>query len=399
MNLPTGTFASGPARENPPRAIVRAALFESWATPWVALAFIVWPIYVFPAGSPQPITYALLIAITCAAVQDIRGLLATLRDRQLALLLAFVCYAAIVNSVLTLSSQDIEPLGHALYYSQVAVGCLVVQYLLRMEARVRQIVYWSVLTSLVVQVIAIVLMGTGEGRTTLFFGNPNQLSLFALLALAFLLLLHPAGRGSAILSLAGVCIAVLLILLSLSKAAMVAAFLMVALAVVLLPVSSRRVLRWKPLAIIVFPIVLATASYLLRDEIALLNSVLDRLANIGVSADDSLAGRGYLRILEWPQYLVFGAGEGLTGRFGERFEIHSIFGTLLFSYGLPGLVIVMALLAVTVRQAPRQFVVLFVPILLYSLTHQPMRQPMLWALLLFIGAGLRVDRMRLARVR
>lgn len=379
-------------------AVVRTAWWESWATPWLAFAFMVWPLYVFPAGHPQPVTYALILAIGSAAIQDLRGLLTVLTDRKLALLLAFVCYACIVNSAAAISSQNIEPLLHSLYYIQVAVGCIVVQYLLRTEARTRQVIFWAIVIALAGQAFALALLGVGEGRATLFFGNPNQLSLFGLLAMAFLLLLHPAGRAPVVFSLMGFAIAILLILLSLSKAAIVSAFFMIALAVLLLPVEGREHLRMRPLVIVVIPIFVASAVYFFRDDYALLSSVIDRLANIGVSADDSLAGRGYLRILDWPQYLVFGAGEGVTQRFGGHFEIHSMFGTLLFSYGLPGLVMVLALLAVTARQAPRHFIVLVIPILLYSLTHQPMRQPMLWALLLFIGAGPRVDRMRLGQI-
>jgi O-antigen ligase len=252
--------------------------------------------------------------------------------------------------------------------------------------------------ALVVQAIALVVMGIGEGRATLFFGNPNQLSLFALLALAYLLLLHSAARTSGIVLAIGIATAVALILVALSKAAMVSAFVMLALALLFLPVRNRWILRLRPVAIVVLPVAVVGFIVFFRDEFALVNSVLDRLADIGVSADDSLTGRGYSRILEWPQFLLFGAGEGLTERFGVQFEIHSMFGTLLFSYGLPGLLLVLALLAVTARRAPKQFVVLFVPVLLYSLTHHPMRQPMLWALLLFIGACPRIDHQTAGRV-
>lgn len=380
-----------------PQVGVTARSWRSWATPWFAAAFIAWPIYVFPSGQPQPVTYALLAALASAAVQDLRGLAAVLANRQVLLLLAFVCYAGIVNAVAALSSQNAEPMVHALYYVQVATGSVVLQYLLHAEPRIRQVIFWSVWIALAVQACALAFMGAGEGRATLFFGNPNQLSLFALLALGYLLLLHPAGRAHVVVTLTGVLIAILLVIVSLSKAAMVAAFFMIALAVVLMPVSGPMLKRLRPAAMILLPIAVASIIILLRDQFALLNAVLDRLSDIGVSADDSLAGRGYLRIVEWPQYLLFGAGEGLTARFSAGFEVHSMFGTLLFSYGLPGLVLVLCLLAASARQALRPFIVVFVPVLLYALSHHPMRQPMVWMLLFLIGAAPQVTRLRAGR--
>jgi hypothetical protein len=337
-------------------------------------------------------SFAFALAMTAIAIQDMPGLLSTVLDRPILLIFSFVCYGAVVNAVASIISQDPEPLIHTLYYLQVVIGCIVVQHVLRTEVRAPQIVYWSIWTALVLQALALSVLGIGEGRATLFFGNPNQLSLFALLALAYLLLLHSTARASGVVLAIGMATAVALILVSLSKAAMVSAVVMLALSLLYLPVRIRWMLRMRPIAIVVLPIAVVVFFLYFRDELALVNTVLDRLADIGISADDSLTGRGYSRILEWPQYLLFGAGEGLTERFGVRFEIHSMFGTLLFSYGLPGVMLVLALLTVTARRAPKQFIILFVPVLLYSMTHHPMRQPMLWALLLFIGASPRIDR-------
>ena len=63
-----------------------------------------------------------------------------------------------------------------------------------------------------------------------------------------------------------------------------------------------------------------------------------------------------------------------------------MFGTVIFSYGLPGLAIVCALLAVVWRRNARDFIIYFLPVLLYSMVHQPMRQPMMWSLLILVCA-------------
>jgi hypothetical protein len=136
---------------------------------------------------------------------------------------------------------------------------------------------------------------------------------------------------------------------------------------------------------LIVPAVILAVAVLYREQIELAGTVLDRLEDIGRSGDDTFGGRGYTRILQWPVYLAFGAGEGVLERWGQPFELHSMFGTLLFSYGLPGLGLFLLLMALLLRRHPRNFVVYVTPILLYSLTHQPMRQWMMWGVFVLLA--------------
>ncbi|WP_258359790.1 O-antigen ligase family protein [Moorella sulfitireducens (nom. illeg.)] len=56
--------------------------------------------------------------------------------------------------------------------------------------------------------------------------------------------------------------------------------------------------------------------------------------------DDTFEGRGYDRIWKFPEYLIFGAGEGAHERYAERTrflgEFHSSWAGLLFNYGMVG---------------------------------------------------------------
>src|SRR5918994_582076 len=82
-------------------------------------------------------------------------------------------------------------------------------------------------------------------------------------------------------------------------------------------------------------------------SIDLVDRVDSRLGTIGEQGDDSLAGRGYDRIWRHPEHLVFGAGEGAGLRFTEFGglvkEMHSTLGTVLFSYGIVGFSLFVAL--------------------------------------------------------
>lgn len=58
------------------------------------------------------------------------------------------------------------------------------------------------------------------------------------------------------------------------------------------------------------------------------------------SRNTSLEGRGYDRLWKYPEYLLFGAGEGAHYRWQERAqflgEIHSTVAGVMFCYGVPG---------------------------------------------------------------
>ena len=119
------------------------------------------------------------------------------------------------------------------------------------------------------------------------------------------------------------------------------------------------------------------------------NSVVERVAarfeSIGKDADDSAEQRGYDRIWLYPEYLLYGAGEGAEERFGETaggdIEMHSTFGTVLFSYGIFGFGLFLLFLWIIFRRAPHRQLVYFAPICLYGLTHQGLRFSLMWVFL------------------
>jgi hypothetical protein len=96
--------------------------------------------------------------------------------------------------------------------------------------------------------------------------------------------------------------------------------------------------------------------------------------------------RGYDRILAHKEYLLLGAGEGGTGRFKETTiigaaEIHSSAGTILFCYGIVGVVLFSLFLWRLLQGAALRASLMLVPPLLYTFAHQGLRFTLLWVLL------------------
>ena len=352
----------------------------------LVLSILVWPVYVFPQGYPQPVTLMFLLSFFCVLIKDPVSTIGMLRKPEIGLIAAFLAYTLVVNLTFALIYQNPEPIRHSAYYLQVLLACIAFMYVLRTEPSAPRLIALAVLGALSLQVITLAVSVPVYGvRETLLFSNPNQLGFFGLLGLAFTLLLHRYTGYPTIIAALGTAAAALLVLISLSKGAIFAILVLLFLYLLLAPLRDTHWRILRPVLLIAFPIAILVIAVAFRDEIEVLGMVSDRLAQIGESGDESLAGRGYVRILVWPQYLLLGAGEGLLGRWEYPREIHSMFGTLLFSYGLPGIAIVAAVFAVVWRRNARDFIIYFLPILLYALVHHPMRQAMMWSLLISIA--------------
>jgi hypothetical protein len=135
-------------------------------------------------------------------------------------------------------------------------------------------------------------------------------------------------------------------------------------------------------------------AYFVLDNTVLIERVSDRLQTLGEQSDDSLEARGFPRVVDYPEYIVTGAGEGALYRFGEAdssdeqvqiHEIHSTFLTILFSYGLFGSATFAAAIWRLYRLSSAGTFLYVIPPFFYGLTHQGLRFSFLWLLLAVIA--------------
>lgn len=117
----------------------------------------------------------------------------------------------------------------------------------------------------------------------------------------------------------------------------------------------------------------------------LYGNVSYRIMDIGKNKDDNLEGRGYDRIFNHPEYLLLGAGEVDIKRF-KSFdgEIHSTFGNLFFSYGVIGLALFLGIIISLIKGNNFTNYYYIIPLFLYSLTHNGIRNTILWILFALI---------------
>jgi len=183
--------------------------------------------------------------------------------------------------------------------------------------------------------------------------------------------LGPIFRLSPLKTTGAFGVILFLSLLSLSKAAMAG----VAIIVLIYALRQPRIAVAVTIGMAVLLVALPAGNRLAT------NAVI-RLSGVGTQNDDNAEGRGYDRIWLNPHYLAMGAGEGDYKRFnvfGGK-ELHSVFGTLLFSYGIPGFTLAMLFIYLVLRgQGVHVWPML--PVGIYGLTHQGLRFTLLWGVL------------------
>lgn len=93
-----------------------------------------------------------------------------------------------------------------------------------------------------------------------------------------------------------------------------------------------------------------------------------------------LRSRGYLLPLDYPSYLLFGAGHGAFYRFGMDHEIHSSLVGVIFYYGIIGSgLFYVAYARATIRLAPNKRFYALAPFL-YGISTYGLRTPIFWVM-------------------
>ena len=338
------------------------------------------PFYTFANGMPQPADLAMLALLARLSISQfrLRQFPADLSEHGKPLAL-FVLYAWALTLVWTLRLGEMRMLVYPLFYSYnlAVLGGTLLLFLRRGDGFLRVVMHAAAATLFLQVLLSPFAIQADAFRQTLFLNGPNQLGYFALLAVTLFVLGDARKRVHPVYLILVFAAAGYLAALSLSKSSLLA------LAMLVVITGLRR--PW----LLAAASAAALAMFVLGDSQTLWSKVGERIFSIGGDFDDSLAGRGYDRLIYHPAHMFLGAGEGAFWRF-ESFivgEVHSSFGTLLFAYGLPGLTLFAIFLARVYQRAGWTSFAITLPILFYGLTHQGLRFRLLWVLLAFLAAG------------
>ena len=331
------------------------------------------PFYLFPSGVPQIADLILVLALIISAL-----FIKVRIDKNTASVLKagfyFSLYTVGVNLAWSLYLKDLGMVVYASYYIYNAMAMFVI-FVCAAAARdqFERCIFWGAVVSSCVQLLVVLATGLDPGRETASFNNPNQLAYFSFIMLGFMLVTEHRITQKLYLY-AGMGAAMALSLLALSKSGLVVSVLLILLHFVRRPVIAG----------------LFVAAFLgglvWTEQTEIIDRAYERIENIGKQKDDSIAGRGYMRLVNYPQYLVLGAGEGGFYRFkgGSTIEIHSTYATVLFSYGVIGFSLFTLFIYRIYRYTSLYHFFYLIPCFMYGLVHQGLRFSPLWIFLALV---------------
>ncbi len=361
----------------PPRAYTLAELFGNPGLLVWCLTLLLTPFYVVSSGLPQP-GDALVIFLFPLALARWDGKFDKPTGRMLRALVWFTAWVVLVNLAWAFiqgfwddpKNFLMAPLFY-LYNLAVLIAALI---LARPDpARFIRLTVDVTLLTVLFQVVASFFYRTDLYRGTLFFNSPNQLGYYCLLAaVLFAMTQQPLGL-SRVRAALGVTGCAYLAVLSSSRAALGG---ILVLLLVLVFANPRAVIIGSVLALGLTMLGGPLSDALDASQSRTLD---DRHPDIGFAEE-----RGYDRIWQYPEYLLTGAGEGAYARFspaGEApREIHSSLGTVVFGYGVIGVLLFGTFAFRMARGGSLRSSIMMIPALTYTVAHQGLRFTSFWVI-------------------
>ena len=126
-----------------------------------------------------------------------------------------------------------------------------------------------------------------------------------------------------------------------------------------------------------------------EDTLFIVSRVKEKFERVNTSTSDVtlIEERGYDRFIYYPQYILYGSGEGNYDRFTltyHRNEIHATFPSILFYYGVIPFIILLIWFKDKIVPSNLTMIVPIAALLLESFTLLNQRQLLFWAFFIFI---------------
>ena len=349
------------------------------------LFFVINPFLLFGSGLPQPADWIMSLIFMYIFFTGI-GPQPGLQNDLVRKHRMFVIYVTVVNTLWFFfidqtQEKRFPTFLHSFFY---IFNFLVLRSVLILSRSFKKefLTYtaYAIGLGITLQAVLAVLTGNTGSRNALYFNNPNQLGYYALLSGSLFIYIVRHIKFPTPFQLITYFSFFFITLLSSSKAALAGSIILISLAIV-----NQGLFSFKQFIVLALAVGIGVY-FVLQEGLGsqLFDYSVNRFEMIGQDKDDSYEGRGYDRIINDPEYLVMGAGEGGYYRFNtllEAGEIHSSFGTLLFCYGVIGFFLFFRFLFAIFKGSSFFELLYFIPLFAYSITHQGLRDTLFWVFL------------------
>lgn len=339
------------------------------------------PFYIMPSGLPQPGDVLVLVLVPAALFGWNRRMHRAVAPSVRALV-AFTIWVFIINYGWALiewkwalnKAYTIFPIY---YLFNLAIFLTALVLFQRFGKLLLRLTVYVVMIDIAIQVVASIVFGVGRSRSAVFFNNANQLGYYALLAATLISITQRRLELSRTIATSALLGCIYLAMISASRAAVAG----IVILLVLLVFANPRIIILASL----FAVGLVTIGGPVTQAIENVETRSHKQSRLGFTEE-----RGYDRLWNYREYVPIGAGEGDVARFVPEgvsgLEIHSSFGTVLFSYGIVGMALFLGFLVRVGRGAGFRMTLMLLPTFAHTMSHQGLRFTMLWVMLaLFVA--------------
>ena len=294
---------------------------------FISLAFFLSQFYIFSSGLPQPAHIFIILSFFIFVFFNNK-----LKVIEVRPLYFFVCYAVFINIYYTFLIDDLSYIISTIYwiFNLIFFGVLV-----SLEStHIKKLFHYLSFIIPMSLIINIMIWAVGAGRYNFspryngYFNDPNQMAFWVLCSCAIGLILFNNLKLKIIIY----SLSFFLILLTMSRSATIG-FLILTLGLVFQH-KSRLDLK------IIFSLIslfITIASFFILLHFGFLDNIVTRFSEGIDSNDQQASDRGFTNLIDYPQYLLFGAGQGAYYLFSSsNHEIHSTWFAVLFYYGVIG---------------------------------------------------------------
>lgn len=294
---------------------------------FISLGFFLSQFYIFSSGLPQPAHIFIIFSFLLSGILYNKIKIGESRN-----LIIFVVYATFINIFFTFLIGDLSYIVSTIYWIFNLILFLVLVNLNILN--IKKLFHYLKFIIPLSLIINIIIWAVGAGRYDFnpryngYFNDPNQMAFWVLCSCAIGLILFNNLKLKIIIY----SLSFFLILLTMSRSATIG-FLILTLGLVFQH-KSRLDLK------IIFSLIsllIAIASFFILLHFGFLDNIVTRFSEGIDSSDQQASDRGFTNLIDYPQYLLFGAGQGAYYLFSSsNHEIHSTWFAVLFYYGVIG---------------------------------------------------------------
>jgi hypothetical protein len=343
------------------------------------LSILLSQFYIFPSGQPQPAHYLIIIAFSLIFFTKNRLFITAAKETSLRYIYLLVLYSIAVNIIYSLIHADVEFFVASVYIIfGFATFLLTRKIIVDIDPDFLILGCMALIGLVILFILSLLDIGgfVFFPRYNAYFNDPNQMAFWTLCISAILL---ANSNFPKIIKIAIFVACFYILLKSGSRSAFVGFISLIFGFFILLIKEKGRKIKIKSL---IFGVFMASSLfsgiyYFSLKNVELFDFAINRLELIDSSEQADI--RGYTRIFEFPEYLVFGAGHGYDLRFNpEGTEIHSTIAGILFYYGIVGFFLFVIFFSSIFRRLAFDQKLFFIAPIMYSLSTFGFRTPIFW---------------------